>query len=301
MRRKYKGAKGSSINSCAVEKEKSRKCNEEKIQEPNGKLEDEIEGDLFKTIVKVVEIINKNTGAITWISTVILAVTAAVLKFMWYVSKRGELYYWNIDSSVISLFDNFTLYNIVLLCVMCLFVLLLLCLPAIIVKSKIKMSKKIIYLSLFFIGFVLFMLYKTRLYVLVNSFGVIALLIILVVFSIVVFILFAPSWFIIYETRREKKKIEDSKDSKVNIVLLGLMSLVILTLYFWLVGYTNACYQTKIRLTEDGYVIIYEAGSCYYLAEYDEDAKEIQKEKQVIVQKENVKFEYIDLAESEEF
>ena len=245
--------------------------------------------ELLKDIIlKQFMFLNKNIGAITWMTTIVVAIVSTVAKFMWYVFQRGRLLYWQISPIAISSVDGLTLYNIFLLFIIGIVCMSLMLIPFFVIRSKIKKIYKIIInliLHIVVIGYMLlkirwdlFLIYKDLTYAM--SVFLIVLLADLVLFS--------ASWIFLLLVPKKNICFCFKKDSVIKALFLLCIWFVIMTFYSGLVGYDNEKNRTSFPVIEDKYAILYENNEYYYMAEYDAHNNRIIKGKQIIVKKDNI-------------
>lgn len=254
----------------------------------------EAEKKLIKHKIKEwIKYLNSNIGAVTWISTVAIAVIATWLKFMWYVFQRGKLFYWNIDSSAISIIDDITLYSIFLMFVFGVLVIGVMLIPLIIVKSKIKVWWKIIDFFVLFLAFSAIVFNVTGMYSLIEQNGSAGIIASVIVLTIAFICFFSPSVSVgMVITPSQKHKKRDKSTSIQTVIFCGVVWLIIMAGYIGYVGYDSAKKQTDFRITGDGYAIIYETNDYFYLAEYDKENRCVIKGHHIIAKKENIEYFY---------
>ncbi len=251
----------------------------------------EQEKNLIKDmLVEWIGKLNKNIGAVTWISTVVVAVIATLLKFMWYVFQRGKLLFWNIDATAISIIDDVTLYSIFLMFILGLVIAGIMLLPLNIIMSKRKIWRIWVEIGLLFITFSAIMLITTGMYSVVEEYGSVGMLAVVIVLVIFFMCFFAPSWAIAISLVQSQGN--DKTSSAKGLLFCGILWLVTMTGYIAYLGYDSASSQKDFRTIDEGYAIIYETREYYYLAEYDEQNRIVDKGHQKIIKKENVEYFY---------
>ncbi len=254
----------------------------------------ETEKKIIKHKIKEwIKYLNSNIGAVTWISTVAIAVIATWLKFMWYVFQRGKLFYWNIDSTAISIIDDITLYSIFLMFVFGVLIIGVMLIPLIIVKSKMKVWWKIIDFIVLFLAFSAIVFNVTGMYSLIEQNGSAGIVASAIVLIIAFMCFFSPSLSVGMLITPSKKTEKGAKRTSIQgVIFCGVLWMIIMTGYIGYVGYDSAKKQTDFRMTSDGYAIIYETNDYYYLAEYDKENRCVIKGHQIIVKKENIEYFY---------
>ena len=266
----------------------------EKAECLNAEILEEEREEVRKEIKKGFEYLSKHIGAVTWISTVFVAVVAVALRFAWYVYQRGRLSFWKIDASSVSIVDGATLYNVVLLLALSIIVIIIMSIPALIFKSKMRVCIKIVLLLLLFIVFSVFVFCSVEMYPIVAGTGMSGVVAIVISMLILFTIFFAPSVVVaIVITPPKKHRLRDIKESVMELLVIALIWSLVMTVYTYWIGYDSARKQTGFRITSTGYAIIYETNDYYYLAEYDKINEKVNKDHQVIVEKKNVEYLYM--------
>ena len=238
-----------------------------------------------------IELLNKNLGAVTWISTVAIAVVATWAKFMWYVYQRGKLFYWGINPTAISIVDDITLYNIFLLFIFGGVIIGMMLIPLVIIKSKMKIIRKIVTIIAVFLAFSSFMFISTGMKSLVEQNGVGGMVSAGIVLLIAFLCFFSPSWAIAFTMPRQKDSSTSThKSSIIELMFILGVCLTLMTAYSGWIGYNSEKEKKEFRITGESYAILYETNDYYYLAEYDKEDKRLKKEHQIIVKKENIDY-----------
>ena len=250
---------------------------------------------IINKIKEGIELLNKNIGAVTWISTVAIAVVATWSKFMWYVYQRGKLFYWDIDPTAISIVDDITLYNIFLFFIFGGVIIGIMLIPLVIIKSKMKIIRKIVTIIAVFLAFSGFMYISTGMKSLVEQNGVGGIISAGIVLFIAFLCFFSPSWAIAFTRPRQKdSSTSDHKSSIIELMCIVGVCLIVMTTYSGWIGYNSEKEKKEFRITGEGYAILYETNDYYYLAEYDKEDKRVKKEHQIIVKKENIDYFIIE-------
>lgn len=253
----------------------------------------ELENQLFRERFKgKIETLNQNIGAITWITTALLAVTAAGLKFLWYVYQIGQLSYWKIEASAISIIDDKSLYYIFMLLMFALFVLGIMLIPYMIINSKIKILIKVGGMLIVLVASSYFVIKMSGLESIIQEYGFGGFIIAEILALFVCVLLFLPGYLLgtAIDPRKTAKNPAPQKFGNTWILLIVWM--IIMTIYSYLIGAFEAESQTSFRITNEGYAIIFETNEYYYLAEYDMDKKEINRDHHIIVEKGDIEYFY---------
>lgn len=262
--------------------------NEELIDTMN-----ELENQLFcERLNGKIETLNKNIGAITWITTAILAVTAAGLKFLWYVYQIGQLSYWKIEASAISIVDDKSLYYIFMLLMFALLMLGIMLIPYMIINSKAKILIKVVGMLIVFVASSYFVIKMSGLESIIKEYGFGGFIIAVILTFFVCVLFFLPGYLLgtAIDPRKTAKNPAPQKFGNTWIWLIVWM--IIMTIYSYLTGAFEAESQTSFRITNEGYAIIFETNEYYYLAEYDKDKKEVNREHHIVVEKGNIEYFY---------
>lgn len=229
--------------------------------------EQDAESDI-SVIKRGIRFINKNVAAFTWISTVLIAIFTAILKFSQYAFEAGKVHYLKIDSSAIEINNN-TLYGLLLAIVLGTLFLLITLIPFLIHKTELNKIVKIsVQIGIFVIfGFVISVACDvTELMDLsIKSNYVILFIAVLVTY----FLFFAPSLIFCFAFRKKRKK-HVPKEQSLKAALVFLAIWVVGTFgYTYLMGTFSAINQTEYRVTQGGYAVVYENKDLYYLSEYN--------------------------------
>lgn len=239
--------------------------------------------DYIRTKIKLLE---SNIGAVTWISTITVALSTAFIKLMWYIIERGKLAFLKIDSSVISILGDNTLYNIVISIVFSTIISLIMLLPFFIIKSKKKIRYKIFTLLLVFIGFSVFLFLISDAWVVLKGSGIFGICIFILAALISFIIFFIPS--LVFGLLSIFKPKSAEKLSVKGFVIILFMCFLFYCVLAYISGYFSMQTQKNYRIIDESYAIIYETEESFYLAEYNSDTSLINCDKQKIISKDNV-------------
>lgn len=245
----------------------------------------------FKKYIKdKIKFLQKNIGAVTWICTVFVTISTVALKFILYIYERGEMDFWKIEVSNVSIFGDTTLYSVGFAIISSLIITIITLLPYFIIKAPAKIIFKIIGFVVLYFVFSVFTINIDGIMDVVKL-GVRGIIGYLIANSILFCLCFFPSviWWMF-------KRFEDTNANKPITVKKFCM---IITVWFCFIigafygaGYFGAKIQTEFRFVEDNYVIVYETNEYYYLAKFNDKTNKIEREEQTILSKENVKYKW---------
>ena len=91
-----------------------------------------------------------------------------------------------------------------------------------------------------------------------------------------------------------------AKKNHLSIKTLSIVLVVVFPitlLYSYMIGYFFASSNNSFRITNEGYAIVYETDEKFFLARYDEENNTIDKDDQMIIEKENVSYTWINIEE----
>ena len=228
--------------------------------------EQDVEPDI-SIIKRGIRFINKNVAAFTWISTVLVAISTAVLKFGQYAFEAGKVYYLNINPTAIEVNSN-TIYSLLLAIVLGTLFLLITLIPLLIHKTQMNRIVK------FLIQFGVFVVFGLVICIASNVTELIDLSIksncvILFIAVLITYVLFfAPSFIFGFAFRKKRKKSVPKEQSfKAALVFLVIWAVGAFG-YTYLMGTFSAINQTEYRITQDEYAVVYENKDTYYLSKY---------------------------------
>ena len=107
-------------------------------------------------------------------------------------------------------------------------------------------------------------------------------------------IFFGPSFLFWLSTLPPKRNTAITPKS---VVVLAVIFLIFNILYFYFASYWSSANQIRYRITYDEYAIVYETDDHYYLAKYDVENGVIDKGIQKVVDKIDVEYTWIDIAQ----
>lgn len=226
----------------------------------------DIESDI-NIIKRGIRFINQNAAAFTWISTVLVAIFTAVLKFSQYAYEAGKVSRLKIDPSAIEINSN-TIYGLLLSLVLGALFLLVTLIPYLIHISAWKKIFKI----LSQIG--VFGIFGTVMGIVCNFAGlldmsnIISYVIIFIVVSLTYLLFFAPSFIFGIAFRKKRKKHVPKEQSFKSAIVFLLLWVGFTFSYTYAMGAFSVVNQTEYHITQDGYAVVYENKDLYYLSEY---------------------------------
>lgn len=247
-------------------------------------------------IKRAIRFINENIKAFTWISTVLVAIFTAVLKFSQYAFEAGKVKWLKIDPAAIEINSN-TLYGMLLSIVLGVLLLLITLIPFIVHKTEFKnlFIKALAQIGVF-LGFgiaISVMCNVTELLDLSNKNNYI-------VWFVAVFItyvlFFAPSLIFGIAFRKKRKKTVPKEQSFKAAIVFLVLWVVFSFGYTYAMGILSVCKQTEYRVTQDGYAVVYENNQMYYLSKYEiEEGKIIcdHTKQKAIKKQDNIEFNVI--------
>ncbi|MCH5192025.1 MAG: hypothetical protein J1F23_07655 [Oscillospiraceae bacterium] len=229
-----------------------------------GKQDAESDINIIKNGIRF---INKNIAAFTWISTVLVAIFTAVLKFSQYAFEAGKVHCLKIDPSAIEINSN-TIYGILLSIVLGALLLLVTLIPYLIHKSSWKKIFKIFSQIGIFGIFGLVIGFAYNLAEFLDMSNISSFIILFIALSLAYLLFFAPS-FIFGITFRKKRKKHVSKEQSLKSAIVFLLLWVVFTFgYTYVMGVFSVVNQSEYHVTSDGYAVVYENKDLYYLSEY---------------------------------
>ena len=228
--------------------------------------EQDAESDI-SVIKRGIRFINKNVAAFTWISTVLIAIFTAVLKFSQYAFEAGKINCLKIDPSAIEINSN-TIYELLLSIVLGAVLLLVTLIPFLIHKTGWKTILKVFAQIGVFVIFGLFISLACNVNELIDLGKKSNHVILFIAILLTYLLFFAPS-FIFGVSFRKKRKKHAPKEQSFKSALVFLVIWIVGTFgYTYLMGTFSAINQTEYRVTQDGYAVVYENKDLYYLSEY---------------------------------
>lgn len=272
-----------------------------KNNDDNRNCSAEQEGEFDVNIIKRgIKFVNKNVAAFTWISTVLVAICTAVLKFSQYAFEAGKVNYLKIDSSAIEINNN-TLYGLLLSIVLSVIFLMVTLIPFLIHKSSCKTFIKII------AQLVIFGVFGAIICIVCNVTELLDLsnknnyLVLFIAVSMTYLLFFAPSFIFGISFRKKRKKYVPKEQSLKSAIVFMLLWVVFAFGYTYAIGAFSVANQTEYRVTEDGYAVVYENKDLYYLSKYEVTDGEISCDhtKQKVIRKQD-SIEFIVLNEKQE-
>lgn len=248
--------------------------------------------NLVKDLVeRIFGFLNKGKilGIVTWLTTIFMTLSVALIKYMKYVSEYGKIMYWNISPSAINITGENVISDVILSTMFFSVVILFCLLPYFIYISRLRFSRKVI--SNIFISTLLLLLWflMSDAKILIKnkgSEGVFSFIITGILFLII----FYSASIGLIVTHCSKNKTKKITITIKEAVIFAVVIFVVITMFLIGVNYDIEKNQTLFRITEDGYAIIYETDTSYYLAEYDNANNNINKYIQKIIDKSNVEY-----------
>lgn len=234
---------------------------------------------------------DKNLGVLTWLTTIFVTFSVAIMKLCKYASECGKLVYWRIPLSVINVAGDNIVYDIVMAIIFGTVLMVFFLIPYFICVSKLRVVYKILWnvLIVSIISILFFFLCDAT--ELIKNKGVAGLVAFIIADIIFIFIYYSLSIILVAE-KFSKKKTKITSISKKGILIFIVVLIVVFALYCFASNFYFTKNNTLFRVTDDGYAIIYETDTSYYLAEYDEVNNVINKNKQKIIEKSNVEYSW---------
>lgn len=242
---------------------------------------------------KIIKFTRKNGAIASLLISFLVAGVGAYVGFLGYAYERGKLAYWKLDASMITVKDNSLLYNMLWSIIVGCFVLFIMALSWSFSKSKERCLTKIVG---HFLVFILTSIYVApqigaEKVIMYNGwYGFIAVVLCLLVLYIIVAIF--SCFFINMLIKARKDLFTPNQSIKMDLIIMGFLLVALIGCMFW-IGYKSYNHSVGVRVTKDGYAIIYENGEYFCLVEYDENG-EINKNEQKIVKKDDVEYSWIN-------
>ena len=248
------------------------------------------------------DILNSNIGVITWLSTISVAVVATALKFLHYIFYKGYMSYWGIKIKEVSSANFSSLYDAIFMFMLCLILMLIVFFLTAVLLYNFPRILKIFSCLTAYIFFSFIFIIMTDLWILVENRETRGIVLFLIISALLLFFCVQLSrilytlFFLVKSKPNSKFKSKTKSKSKIKIEskyvkpFLVAVTAILMVVSLYALGHDIADYQSKYRITSDGYAIIYETEDNYYLAEYDEKTNKIVKEHQKIIDKENVEY-----------
>ena len=280
----------------------------EKISIEENEDEDKIFRELIEKIKVIAEYIHSHIGAVTWISTAVIATVSVLLRFEWYVYQSGKLSYWKISSEAINVGNDNLLYEIFLSFVWGIIAIATLCVPMLIMQLKSKLIDKIAKITVW--NMILFVIFCFAIDAaqMISSGGWMGVLGVLVSFLICLILYYAVCWLILKSIKLSDKKHNKRQERKKKLIIdiiCGISFLIGTTVYIFFLGKMDASIQSEYRIVKyenvceiehecgetcNGaeYAIVYESKDYYYLIKFENN--ELTRDYQKIVEKGNINF-----------
>lgn len=244
---------------------------------------------ILKEYIKAkIKLLESNIGAVTWISTITVALSTAFIKLMWYIIERGKLAFLKVDASVISILGDNTLYSIFVSIVFSTIISFIMLLPFFIIKSKKKTRYKILALLLVFIGFSVFLFLTSDAWVVLKGSGIFGILVFILTALLSFIIFFIPS--LVFGVLSIFKPKSTRKLSVKGFIIILFLCFLFYCIVAYFSGYFSMTTKKNYRIIDESYAIIYETDENFYLAEYNSTTSLINCNKQKIVSKDNVMY-----------
>ena len=264
-------------------------------------LNDLFTGTVMEKVDKTIKYIQKNAGAISLIFTVALALGSVIIKFIFYLLALGYSYYFGISKELIDVSRGNIIYGFFAYGAIALFVVMLNFIPYSMLKSNMKIFKKLIYLILLIIVTAIILtlicyIYDSLQGVKYGIYDIILMVASAIITSIVLFSIGISFFFIkrfLYNDKEKYKKTpkkeKTNKKTKVSFftkarvfVIFIVVCVVLESVFIIFVGWTNAMGLNKFKvldsLSEDTvYAVVYETSDSFIITkcEIDEEKNTI--------------------------
>ena len=237
----------------------------------------------------------KNLGALTWLTTIFATVSVALIKFLKFTAESGKLAYWGISPAVIDIAGDNIVYDIIMSAVFSSILMIVFLLPYIIIKSKIRVFYKYICNILIVVSLTVLLFCGSNAKDLISSIGIVGWISFIIADVIFLIMVYAPSFIFFISTKSPKK--QPKTITKHTLAIAIIIFLVVNVVYVYFSSYYYTKNQTVFRITDNGYAIIYETDTFYYLAKYDDEHKVIIKETHKVIEKNGVEYTWKNIKE----
>lgn len=236
----------------------------------------------------------KNLGVITWLTTLLTTLAIAYLKLIKYVAESGKMAYWNLPVSIIDVSGDNVVYDIIMSVVFAAVMIAFLLIPLFIIKSKLRVRYKVLWNVIVAVVISLIMFFSGNTKEIVLNNGWVGALAFITIDALFLVVFFGPSVLVWLSTWSPKTR---KAFTKKEIAIIALVVLIFNIIYFYGEGYWSSKNQTRYRVTNDGYAIIYETDDTYYLAKYDAERRIIDAAVQKTISSTDVEYTWTDIDE----